>query len=154
MTSTLALITQKSPLVALDSTADIFAFVAEGPIEVVRWGVVVTVALTTPAAVVAADSVKLTVRGDGDAGTITTATSQAVGTGVYTETSSPDVTAHPTQPFHLKGGEQLIFQVTTAAGAGDGILWIQYRNLSFVDSPTVDDTAPLTELGNFVKVAA
>ena len=118
--------------VTLDATGDKFVFFPGKPVDIVRWGFNVTVAVTGTGLVIAGDSqLKGAARGAGDVGTITAGAAVGLNDGMYTENVSPGVTAHPTEPFQLDAGEGVIFEVTGAATAGDGVVWVEYHERSF-----------------------
>ncbi len=114
----------ESGVVAVDATADAFIITPAVPIDVRRWGLVVTIAVTGTAGVIAVDH-RITAGSDTGRvnayGTKTLRLNQAsmvAGQVLYVE---PD-----NGPLEVNPGEQLVFQVTAAATAGDGVLWAEY----------------------------
>lgn len=120
--------TYESAVVAIDGTGDVATFTPATPVDVVRVGVTGTTAYThgsgaiIKADVNASDGDGTYTRGDGDGGTITVDSGFAAGLCNYVDLSSP---------VQLDPGDQLIFQVTQAAGAGDGVVWCEYQKRPF-----------------------
>ncbi len=139
------------------------------PVEIIRWGHLVTVALTAGTAMVItanhrqAGGAALTPSGAGDGGTVTNpATTMAVGLGAYTEVVSPraDIT---TTPFFLAPGEEMQFISGGEPAAGDSVFWVMYRPMWFQDATLTRAegtdvlTAPIADatwLQNYTKVTA
>ena len=119
--------------VALNSTGDKFTFTPAKPVDIVRWGLVSTVAVTG-SPVVALD--KRPTSGS-DTGRVDGSTSNGVdtaggnmspgavsqGKGVYHNLSSP---------LSVDPGEEAVLQVTTAAGAGSAVAFVEYIERPFV----------------------
>ena len=110
------------------------------PIEIIRWGHMVTAALTAGTALVLtanhrqAGGAALTPSGAGDGGTVTEpATTLAVGLGSYTEVVSPRATI-TTTPFFLAPGEEMQFVSGGEPAAGSSVLWVMYRPMWFQDA--------------------
>jgi hypothetical protein len=111
---------------ALDTGADIMTIAPSRPIEIVRWGVTVTVALdNTPTPLTMA----LDVTPIGGARTeqaetlVCTVVDRTVGEVLY---------CVPATPVELEPGDLAFLQVlSTGAGAGDGIPFIQYKARGF-----------------------
>ena len=140
-------------VVALDGTGDVFIFAPGVPVEVMRWGFIVTTLLDVGVGfTIAADKTNSAgTRGDGDLGTITTTADVATEDGLWTENVSPDVTLHPTEPHLLIPGELMTLQVTDAADTtGDGHAFIEYRKLPFVG----DSASPVNWLANMTQVTS
>ena len=139
------------------------------PVVIVRWGWVVTTALTAGTALVMtanhreAGGAALTPSGAGDVGTATNgATTQAVGLGTYTEVVSPNATI-TTQPFLVIPGEEVQFVSGGQPAAGAGVIWVMYQKLNF--QPDIIDpnmrtatlTAPVADanrLTRYTKVSS
>lgn len=116
--------TDVSQLVTLDGTGDKFAFFAGTPTRITRVGFIQSIAATGTALVVKVDSdLHGASRGDGDVATITPAVAPAVNEGYYVELD---------EPFELKAGEGVIFEVTTAEDAGDGYMFVEHMPQPFV----------------------
>lgn len=121
--------TFESAVVAIDGPGDVATFTPAAPVDVVRIGLTGTTAYThgsgavVKADVNASDGDGTYTRGDGDGGVITADSTFAAGLVNYTDLSSP---------VHLDPGDQLIFQVTQAASAGDGVVWVEYQKRPFV----------------------
>lgn len=117
----------ESAVVAIDAAADAATFTPSGPVRVVRIGVTGTTAYTHGSgAIIKADKNMSDgdgtyTRGDGDGGIITVDSSFNAGLVNY----------HEPAPYELNPGDQLIFQVTQAATAGDGVVWVEYEHLPF-----------------------
>ena len=140
------------------------------PVLIVRWGWIVTTALTagTPLVITGnhrqAGGVALVPSGTGDVGTVTNAAdTQAKGLGTYTERVSPNVTAFKDQPFLVLPGEEVQFVSGSGPSAGGAVIFVTYQKLNFQDS-TVDPnmrtatlTSPIadsTRLANYTKVTS
>jgi len=124
-----------SDLVALDSAADVWTYAPGKPVDVVRFGFTSVIAITGTGLIIKADSQLVGVaRGDGDVGVITAGVAVAVGLGMYNEL---------TAPFLLDAGESVTIQVTGAATAGDGTVWIEY-----IEHPFVGDVNQTAAQGN------
>lgn len=117
----------ESGVVAIDALADAATFTPAGPVRVVRIGVTGTTAYTHGSGAIIKADKNLSngngtyTRGDGDGGTLTVDSTFAAGKVNYAEPS----------PYELNPGDQLIFQVTQAASAGDGVVWVEYEHLPF-----------------------
>lgn len=130
--------TVESGEVAIDSTGDKFTWTPATPVELIRVGVTGTTAYTHGSGAViamdinASDGEGTYSRGDGDGGTITVDSGFDAGLVNY-----HDMDAR----VRLKPGDQLIAQVTQAATAGDGVVWVEYRKLPFQSGygPAADD---------------
>lgn len=112
------------------------------PVEIIRWGTIITTALTAGTALVMtanhreAGGAALTPSGAAAAGTVTNAaTTLAVGLGFYTETVNPGATI-TTTPFLVIPGEEVQFVSGGEPNAGAGVIWVQYRRLPFQDATT------------------
>ena len=110
---------QPSTTIALDSTGDKKTFFIPFNCVVQRIGCTITTALTVTAVVIAFDRRPLpgsdTGRGDADVGTLTApAAAQVVGRTLYDDVQ-----------VNLKGGEQVVVEVTTAASAGAGLPFLE-----------------------------
>lgn len=120
--------TVESGVVALDATADVFTWTPATPVEIVRIGVTGTTAYThgsgaiVKADINSSDGDGTYTRGDGDGGTLTVDSGFDAGLVNYQDATSR---------VRLKPGDQLIMQVTQAASAGDGVVWVEYRKLPF-----------------------
>ena len=147
--------TVRTEVVAFDAAADVFSFAPGKPVDVIRWGIVVSILLDVGVGfTIKADVIKSGVaRDDGGMGSITTVTDVAVGKGLFTENVSPGVTAHPTEPFKLDPGDQVIFQVTDAADTtGDGYVFVEYLEESFVGDAALTAGDDGNRIGNLTKV--
>ena len=134
------------------------------PIEIMRWGVICSVALTTTSLVLTGTHLQLggaglTPVGTGDLGTVTCTTANGtIGGGVYTETVNVNAefaeaggediagteTAVTTKPFLILPGEEATFTSDNGPDAGNGIIWAQWRALGFQASITKRARAALT----------
>lgn len=114
----------ESAVVAVDSTGDPFIVTPAVPINVRRWGLAITIAVTGTVGIIALDH-RITAGSDTgrvDAyGTKTLRLNQASMVAGQVLYVLPD-----DGPLQVNPGEQLVFQVATAATAGDGVLWIEY----------------------------
>lgn len=126
--------TVESGVVAIDSTGDKWTWTPGAPVEIIRVGVTGTTAYTHGSGAIiamdinASDGAGTYSRGDGDGGTLTVAATFNAGLVNYHEMTSR---------VRLKPGDQLIAQVTQAATAGDGVVWVEYRKLPFVSGSAV-----------------
>lgn len=125
------------------STGDVGDFASGFPVEVVRWGIIATTTIDVGVGmVVKADKVVDGTRGDGDAGDITTSTTDiTIGDGVYTEEVGSQGSG--ADPLVLDPGDHIVFQITDAADtAGVGVIFVHYRRKPFVaDSGATGGTA-------------
>ena len=137
------------------------------PVEIVRWGFMMTVTHDTTAFILTgnhrqAGSAALTPSGAGDGGTVTSTSTQAAGTGRYTEVVSPraDIT---TTPFFLAPGEEMQFLSDGGGSSGLAVIWAMYRPMWFQDATLTRAagtdvlTAPIADvtwLQNFTKVTS
>lgn len=126
--------TVESGVVAIDATADVFTWTPATPVEIIRIGVTGTTAYTHGSGAIIAADINASdgdgtyTRGDGDGGTLTVAAGFNAGLVNYHDMTSR---------VRLKPGDQLIFQVTQAATAGDGVVWVEYRKLPFQSGSNV-----------------
>lgn len=118
---------------SIASTGDKFTFTPTKPVDVVRWGFIADVAVTG-SPVIAMD--KRPTAGS-DTGRVDGATASGVDTAGGS--ISPGAISQGKGVYHnLSGllsvnpGEQLVAQVTTAAGAGTGTFFVEYYERSFV----------------------
>ena len=140
------------------------------PVTIIRWGWIVTTALTAGTALVMtgnhrqAGSAAFTPSGAGNVGTVTNgATTQAVGLGTYTEVVSPNATGFTRQPFVVLPGEEVQFVSGGQPNAGAGVIFVHYQELNFQDD-IVDPnmrtdtlTAPVADssrLVNYTEVSS
>ena len=120
--------TVESGVVAIDSTGDKYTYTVVTPMLLIRTGVVGTTTYdgSTDAVIAAdinsSDGDGTFTRGDGDAGVIDLSDDADFANGMmaYNDLTSRTV---------VKPGDQIIFQVTTAASAGDGVVFIEYQKL-------------------------
>jgi len=138
--------------VSVATTGDKANLVAVVPINIVRWGFIATVALTG-APVFALDK-RITVGsdtgrvnaatsgGDDTAGGTLTPGTLAAGAGAFREVNQVP------GPFKLNPGEEAIFEVTTAAGAGSGYFFAEYEEEGFAG----DATLPAAEENRLVHM--
>jgi len=127
--------------VALDALADVLTFMPSRPIEIVRWGFVVSVLLdNTPAALVAA----LDVDPQG-AGARAASAQTLVCTGVD-RAIGDTIICVPASPIAMEPGDRAFIEITTAATAGDGFPFVQYRPRGFHINDLND---PTTKVYNF-----
>lgn len=136
----------------MNATGDKFTFTPAKPVDVVRWGLIATVAMTG-SAVVALDHRPTagsdTGRVDGavdangvdTAGGTITAGAVAQGKGVYHNLSSP---------LRVDVGEEVVVQVTTAAGAGSAVPFVEYIERPFVGDANSGDS----RIANMTKKAS
>lgn len=159
--------TERSGETAIDLTgANGWIFRPVTPVEILRWGVVLTTAGTVAAFEISgnhrqAGGAGLTPSGSGDVGTVTSDTTTDVGLGYFTEVVSPNKTGFTTQPFLVLPGEEVQFVSDGNTTAGEGVIWVTYRRLNFQDS-LVDEnmrtatlTAPIADttwLANLTEV--
>lgn len=157
--------TVDSGIQTLSSSGDKLTFQPVEPVEVIRWGVLVTTALTVASLILTGDheqiaGAALTPAGAGDLGTLTVTTTVGVlGAGAYTETVNPNAefsegggertaagveTGIVTKPFLVFPGEQIAIGSDGGPTAGAGVVWIMYRPKAFVDATTKRVRAPLT----------
>jgi len=126
--------------VAIDLVGDKFTWTPATPVEIIRVGVTGTTAYTHGSGAViamdinASDGAGTYDRGDGDGGVITVDASFDAGLVNYYDMTSR---------VRLKPGDQLIAQVTQAATAGDGVVWVEYRKLPFQHGGTDGTTDDL-----------
>ena len=148
-------IEHSAQVVAIDGSGVGLEFAPSEPVQIIRWGVIVTVATTVAATILTADheqagGAALTPSGAGDLLTVTVPIS-AVGLGYYRDLTP--------QPFLVLPGEQVQINTAGTATAGDGMYFIHYKRMNFQDA-TVDRqeydalTAPAdtTWLANMTKV--
>ncbi len=138
--------TVESGVVAIDSTGDKFTWTPATPVELIRIGVTGTTAYTHGSGAVIAADINASDgegtydRGAGDGGTLTVDSGFDAGLVNY-----HDMDAR----VRLKPGDQLVFEVTQAATAGDGVVWVEYRKLPFQsgsDAPEHDLLVNATEV--------
>lgn len=115
-----------SGVVAIDTAGEMLLFQPSFPVEIIRFGAIVTVATTVAASVLTADHEAigggaLTPSGAAALGTVTVPVAP-IGSGVYKEME---------EPFLVVPGEQVQINTNGGSTAGDGIVWIHYRQLSF-----------------------
>lgn len=136
----------ESAEVAIDSTGDKATFTPSAPVRVVRIGVTGTTSYTHGSGAVIAADKNISdgdgtyTRGDADGGELTVDSGFDAGLVNYNE---------PSAGYVLDPGDQLIFQVTQAASAGDGVVWVEYERLAFQSGssdPTEDHLANATEV--------
>lgn len=113
------IVEQPSTTVTVASTGDKKTFAIPFNCTVLRVGFIVTAAFTVTAAVIEFDRRPTpgsdTGRGAGDVGILTAPTAaQAIGRTLYDDVQ-----------VDLKGGEEVVVEVTTAATAGDGIPFLE-----------------------------
>ncbi len=146
-----------------------FIFKPMSPVEIVRWGVTMTVALSGSDLVMTGNhrqlaGAALTPSGAGDVGTVT-ATSNAttgggaIGNSVYTERVNPNAdfgnaggdrtaagseTAVLTKPFLVLPGEEVQFVSDNGPSTSNGYIWVIYRQLPYQASTTKRARAALT----------
>lgn len=116
---------------SIATTGDKATFTPAMPVNVVRWGVIATVAFTG-APVLTLDK---RVTAGSDTGRVNGATASGVdtaggsltpgtlaaGKGAYREVNQVP------GPFKLAPGEEAVFEVTTAAGAGTAFFYVEYE---------------------------
>lgn len=140
-----------------------FVFRPTVPCEIVRYGVVVTTALTGALTVTGnhrqAGGAALTPSGAGDVGTITSDATETVGTVLYTAVVNPNAefgqtggdrdsagteTALTYKPFLVLPGEEVQFVGDGNPSVGQGVIFVHYRVLGWQDNPTYRARAALT----------
>ena len=140
------------------------------PIEIVRWGVIYTVKLTTTALVMTGNhrqlgGAALTPSGAGDLGTVTGAIGALtdIGDGTYIEAVHANAPTGQSnvQPFRLFPGEEAQFVSDNGPAAGNGLIWAHIRKLAFQDATLTRKqpalTAPVADvtwLQAYTKVTA
>lgn len=136
----------ESGVVAIDAVGDKFTWTPATPVRIIRVGITGTTAYTHGSGAIialdknASDGDGTYTRGDGDIGTIAVAASFGPGLVNYIE---------PASRLEMVPGDQLIFQVTQAATAGDGVVWVEYQKLPFQSgfgAPTEDWLRNATEV--------
>jgi len=133
-----------SPVAALDAAADAITFTPAVPIDIKRWGYIVSeTAKDATACTVALDHRPTAGSETGrvEVDTIVLATALALGKGVVKELILPvaQVTAEDgslrdvsgTGPFQVDPGEEVIFEVTDAAVTGDVVYFLEYYELPY-----------------------
>ena len=130
-----------SAQVALDATADIFTFTPAIPVRLVRFGYIVSVELdNTAGLVLALDTVGVAASAPtrAERGTVTGSGTEVIGAvRAHRFETAPDVDKTSFQVDTnldvnvLVPGHTAVLQVTTAATAGDGHVFIEYTPLSF-----------------------
>jgi hypothetical protein len=147
-------IEHSAQVVAIDTGGVMLEFAPSEPVQIIRWGCIVTVATTADVSILTADheqagGAALTPSGAADLGTVTVPIS-AVGLGYYKEMAVP---------FLVIPGEQVQISTNGGATAGDAMFFIHYKRMNFqdytVDRQTYDAlTTPLdsTQLANLTKV--
>lgn len=140
--------------VTMVGTGNKASFAPQQPVNIVRWGVIATVAFTG-APVVALDKRPVvgsdagrvdgtTIAGVDVAGGTLTPGTLAVGKGAYREVNQVP------GPFKLNPGEEAVFDVTTAAGAGTALFWLEYEEEGFTGDATLTSLAQ-NRLANMTK---
>lgn len=138
--------------VVFTSTGDKFIFTTAMPIEVIRWGIVYSVAKDA-SNMVATLSLRPTSGSDtarAVISTLTDALARAQGVVTYQEPGTLTTAAatqsvaedgslrnvDPVGPYQVLPGQELVAAVTTAAGStGQGVIFIEYRELPFSGTP-------------------
>ena len=159
--------TENSGETAIDLTgANGWIFRPVTPVEIIRWGIVLTVAGTVAAFELSgnhrqAGGAALTPSGTGDVGTVTSETTTDIGLGYFTEVVSPNDSDTTTQPFMVLPGEEVQFVSDGNPTAGEGVIWVTYRRMNFQDDNvdanmrTAALTAPIADstwLANLTEV--
>lgn len=138
---------------ALDSTGDILYFAPGMPVDVVRWGFVVAVALDSATLTIAGDVVDITGTRNAAAGgsiTLTASDDTAIGSGWYTEY----VNAGSLGPLRLDAGEALALEITSAATAGDGVPFIHYVPGAFAGDSNRTGGTDANRISTMTAIAA
>ncbi len=122
---------RSAQIVAIDTSGVGLEFAPSEPVQIIRWGVIVTVATTAFATILTADhelagGSALTPSGAGDLLTVTVPIS-AVGLGYY-RTVEPG--------FLVLPGEQVQINTAGSATAGDGMYFIHFKKLNFQPATT------------------
>lgn len=118
----------ESDEVAIDSTGDKFTWTPATPVRIIRAGVTGTSSYTHGSGAVialdknASDGDGSYTRGDADIGEITVNSGFDQGLVNYIK---------PDERLEMVPGDQLIIEVTQAANAGDGVVWVEYQKLPF-----------------------
>ncbi len=146
----------ETAVVTLSSGSNALTIRPVRPIEIIRWGVICTTALTSTELVLTGTHLQLggaglTPAGTGDLGTVTcTVANGTLGGGVYTEVVNVNAefleaggediagtqTAVTTKPFLMLPGEEATFTSDNGPDAGAGIIWAQWRALGFQANTT------------------
>lgn len=123
--------------VAIDSTGDKATYTPGAPVDIVRVGIVGTTSYTHGSGAIvkvdknASDGDGTYTRGDGDVAEVTVDSGFNAGLVNYVDLD---------EPVELDPGDQAIVQVTQAASAGDGVVFMEYRKRPFVSgSPAADE---------------
>ncbi|MGI9297765.1 MAG: hypothetical protein ACR2QC_07695 [Gammaproteobacteria bacterium] len=132
----------------LSATADVLTFTPGVPIDVVRWGLVVTTVIVG-APVIAADK-RITAGSDtgrvnAAGGTLTPGT-LAAGKGGYIEAEN---FAAGNKPLEINPGEQFILEVTTGATSGAGTVFVEYKQKPFQSGSAAAANDRLTHMTEF-----
>lgn len=119
------IITSGTTAIALTSTGDKFVVSLPVPFDVYEWGVIVTTGLDATLRQINLDK-RITAGSDSgrvnDAGGAQIAGSAAVAAGTV-------LYRRPAAPVQVNPGEQLVFEVTDAAVAGAGVLYVKGRKM-------------------------
>lgn len=143
-------------MVALDATDDEVKWAPGKPIDVVRWGFIITTALDVGAGFGAALDLRPTVGSDTDrvngdssgttdtgGGTITATADVAVGAGLYHNVDPP---------LEVDPGEELVLQITDAADtSGAGYFFVEYEERPFVGDSNVTAGDPSNRIDNMTE---
>lgn len=160
---------------ALDFSSGTASFVFEpmGPVEILRWGVTLTVALAGTDLIMTGThrqlaTAALTPVGTGDVGTVTATTTSGanIGDTIYTEDVNPNATfalaggdrdssgtetGINTKPFLVLGGEEVLFISDDGPSTCNGYVWVHYRRLPWQNATVrrqrADITAPTAAVG-------
>jgi hypothetical protein len=150
-----------SAVAALDATADAITFAPAQPIDIKRWGYIMTETLKDASACTVALDHRVTAGTDTgrlEIDTIVLATGLALGKGVVKElvlpvaeesgSSTEDGSTRNvsgTGPLQVDPGEEVIFQVTDAASTGDVTFFLEYYELPInLDSRNTDNITVVT----------
>lgn len=151
--STAATPTGSNGPVVFTTTGDKFTFAPIKPVDVLRWGMLYSVAKDATSAAFTLDK-RPTVGSDTNRvtiGTITDVAARAAGIVVYqepgtlttaaaTQSTGADgslVNVEPVGPFHIIPGQELVIAVTDAADvSGQGTLFVEYAEYDFGGTDT------------------
>ncbi len=153
--------TEVFPVIALDGTGDKMTYSPGQPIDVIRWGITLTVAADVGAGAVVAMDFRPTIGSDTDRvnGSVALGIDTAGGTISFTTDDDHAIGAviyhDVVPPFQVDPGEELVIAVDNAMDTtGDGKPFIEYLEKPFVgDSNRTAGTAS-NRIGNAVKKAS
>ncbi len=149
--------TEVSAQVTLNSTGDKMTFTPAFPVNIVRWGIIADALIDVGTTLVLKADWRPTAgsdssRSDGTVGDITITADLSQGQGVYTEECATPATTAVAKKFSVDPGEQVVFQVTTAADtSGTGFIFVEYETLPFVGDGNVTADSFANRIDNMTQ---